>query len=646
VNDRANDDRAGRAPLLGRSWSARVILLTAPAGYGKTTLANALRAQYDRSGVCDCLESETPSAFAHAVLRALAQEDPSDAAFFADLQVRLSSAQSESEIANILDTAWGKNSSSALFVFENAEGVASSPAIAALLTRLLNTAPLTRRIVVCSRIPLPTRASRYLPPHQLSTVTAKELALNESQAKVLLERDGVDPRDWDRIIAAARGWPIVLLLLARISHEKRLEAALSDASGVAFEDLFVYLVHEVLAPLDPRVKQMMILCSAVPQLTAEELRGAIDCTELELESMLRTATLIRRDEEYYRVHPLVRQVLLQNEPGWRDAILPIAHFALEQGDYHRAGQLFRLAGRDDEAAAALSRLSMDELQTPRSVNELLQLPLASLRKHANLVAVSITTLRSDFMKEPAVIREVFERLTEDDCPDVIAEVAVAYSTARYNRDGDMVAATQILHAPLVERAAKTAPSARALLAGQEQIIAFNFAASSSVEKALQEAYGLAAAAGLHHSGSMLADSLAGVCVWSGNRDCGRQWLELSLNHARSCAPRIHAGMLFSAIFYAWVMGDDSAVAGYREELADAAERTHNLDYSTILRALDPQTIESALPNLWESTLARRALMMAASTSAGRRDVPESWEHCSSRAQPQIRSRAPRSAIKP
>ncbi len=274
-------------------------------------------------------------------------------------------------------------------------------------------------------------------------------------------------------------------MLARLSREGHLQDALSDLSSVAFEDFFVYFLSEVLAPMDEPAKLVLTLCAAVPDFTVQELRATSGMSDIEIESIVRKAALIGREGERYTIHPLVREVLLQNEPDREALVLRVARIAQEHANIHRAAQLYRVAGDFDSAANVLTALSIADLQSPENMYEMLQLPLPVIRKFAKLAACSASH-RSDLTVD--VLEDVFDRLSEQDDPDVVDAVAVAFSMAQYNRDGNVRRSREILHSPLVERAASESAAARAMLAGQEQIVAFNFGASASVEDALLRAY--------------------------------------------------------------------------------------------------------------------------------------------------------------
>jgi DNA-binding SARP family transcriptional activator len=593
-----------RRLALVRASGPRVVFFVAPAGYGKTLLASALRAEYRSSTSVDCAEAEDAKSFVRSVVLGLARENAAQEPYFTELLEDVSRVNGSAEYSSIVESAWSVEPAvHSLFVFENAELLFGDSALLALLTRLLSSTPPSRRVVVCSRFAFPPRVNRYLPAHAALTLSAKHLSLDDTEAAALLERQGVARDRWQRIIEVSRGWPIVLLLLARLAREGRIDSALSDAMDVAFEDLFVYFLYEVLAPLDEATKEVMMLCAAVPGLTTEELRAVTGQTEIDLEVTVRKALLIEREGHHLRIHPLLKAVLLRTETS-SSSVLTVARLAEERRNFLRASELYRLAHDTKSAARCLAMLSLKRLQTHDGAYELVQLPVADLWRHAKLVAAA-EPYRSDVT--PDLIKTVFEQLSEDDDPEVIVAVAEVYS----DWSTSYADALEILHSPLVEHAKRVSASARSLLAGWEQTIAVFFDAAASAEHELVQAYHLAVAEErLLHSARM-ADYLARVKRRRADPKGTIEWREQALLHARKCGAREYATQLLLAIFEAWCWGDERAERRYYEELEVAESSTHYPDYSWALRSLQPDSAESALP-LWARRITMCAGLMAAS----------------------------------
>src|SRR5579864_6449370 len=98
--------RPGNARVVARMSKslARVFLLIAPAGYGKTTAAQRFSEQYDRVAWCDCSGIVTAKDFAANVLTALARQAGGEQ--FAKARLQLELASDERELLDFFENAW------------------------------------------------------------------------------------------------------------------------------------------------------------------------------------------------------------------------------------------------------------------------------------------------------------------------------------------------------------------------------------------------------------------------------------------------------------------------------------------------------------------------------------------------------------
>jgi ATP/maltotriose-dependent transcriptional regulator MalT len=91
-----------RPDLVERVLAAqpRIVRLTAPAGYGKSTLARALAQRFPTSAVCDCDGAGSVAEFCHRIIVALAREEPGRAETLA--QRELSAGDDERAFVDVL----------------------------------------------------------------------------------------------------------------------------------------------------------------------------------------------------------------------------------------------------------------------------------------------------------------------------------------------------------------------------------------------------------------------------------------------------------------------------------------------------------------------------------------------------------------
>ena len=544
---------------------AQIVFLIAPAGYGKTTVANALRKDYPRSAVCDCTDALTPASLARAVLSALAMENPDNAEEYYELQVRVRPGDGEAECANVIASAWQSIPSTALFTFENAETVAGNGAVASLLTRLLFTVPAGRRIVVCSRLALPTRAGRYLPPHQLLTIGLDELALDDEEATRILRERGVSQADYPYIIEISQGWPILLLLLARISAEGRLHE-MGDHENVVLEDLFSYLLHEVLEPLDDRSLHALALCAVVPNLTATELADALETTDLAVQRLLRDAPLLHREGDAWSAHAVMKPFLLERVTDWKRYVISIAQADERRGDQSRASALFRLIGDEESSARVLESLPVDQLMSPRLAAELANISPAVIRAHPRL-ALAIFN-RAAFTPEfQALLSEIFENLRDDEDPALVANVARAIVSANW-WFGNVEGNRRILSSVRLKQAlSSNSALAREAFIGVAECFYASLGEIESNIGAMKSAYKQALHATLVHPCTLLARKIASSERWRGEKQSSIEWCDAALMHAlASGSALLYSSLLIDALINAWFWGEDDLFAKYEAQL--------------------------------------------------------------------------------
>jgi len=226
-----------RRRLLARLGAVepRLVRLCAPPGYGKTEFAGLWARRYDRYATCGCSALAGAADFAGRVMSALARESHGTSESLARTRLFLHVTEADDAAwSRALLEAWKLRQERALLTLENADGIAAQPGAVALLGDLLASRPAERVLLISSRRPLPVDAGRYLAPHQVLTLTAAELRLESDDAASVFEGTDLGQSTIDRVVKLAGGWPIALLLLARIAHyEPNLERLLDRPARAA-----------------------------------------------------------------------------------------------------------------------------------------------------------------------------------------------------------------------------------------------------------------------------------------------------------------------------------------------------------------------------------------------------------------------------
>jgi hypothetical protein len=380
-----------RRRLLARLGASepRLVRLCAPPGYGKTDFAGIWARRFDRRAVTDCTGVCDLVDFAGRVMSALADESHGGGDAVARTRLSLHSVEAAPAAWHrALLEAWKARQERALLILENADALAAHPGILALLSDMLAARPVERVLLVISREPLPLDVAQYLAPHQVLTLTREELQLDDAEAAGIFEGTDLRPSTIDRIAKLAGGWPIALVLLARIAHyEANIEPLLDRLDGAA--DVLDYLLNEVLWALTPDMLATMLAAAAIPQATLEDISVANGIRHAApiVEGLLRLPGFISYASGAYQVHPLLHSALrARHGAEFGDYVVRAAQGNESAGDFLRAAELFIVAGDPHSAAASLDRLPIEALVQPgsRLIGALASISISTIGSHPNL----------------------------------------------------------------------------------------------------------------------------------------------------------------------------------------------------------------------------------------------------------------------
>jgi DNA-binding SARP family transcriptional activator len=340
----------------------RVLVIVAPAGFGKSTLVRQYLAQRGGGALCDCTSVRDALDLARRIIPALASDDP---ARIADLTQReLMLGNPSASVAERLDLtldAW-REPSDGCIVFDSADALATTPAALTFFERIVEARPPDRTVVICSREPLRMHLTRYVVPHEIITLRAADLAFDIQDIRTILAPFVTDDAAIERVARVSEGWPVAVFLLRRFASEGRIEQLLERLDDVAFGELHGYLTDEVLGALDQRTRAALFACAAIPQPSADDLRAAFDDPRVadDFAEYAKDSAFVEQDEEgIFILHPLLASFQLGRAAERRDALLVKVAAAHEaHGDYQRAAELYLARGDQQSAARALGSLEV------------------------------------------------------------------------------------------------------------------------------------------------------------------------------------------------------------------------------------------------------------------------------------------------
>ena len=388
-----------REDLLRRLSGARgvpVVLLIAPAGYGKTTVLSQWEARDPRPFTSVSLDApeNDPTALLSAVALALDSVEPIGWEVFE----ALSSGRPDAATVALRRLARAlRHREIPLVLALDDVHVLEEPEARRLLLPLAQALPSGSQLALAGRNECGLPVGRLRAQGNSIELRGEHLAMTRSEAVALLSTAGVElgPEQALQLTRRTEGWPAGLYLAALSLRSQ--ESHPGDADAFAGDDRFVseYVREEILSGLSRREVEFLIRSSVLTRLSAPlcdavlECRGSGDMLARLARSNAMLVPLDRNDCSY-RYHHLFADVLgselRRREPERRahlhgrasdwfeahgDLDAAIDH-AIEAHDVPRAGRLLwdsvpRHVGRGNEAfiGTHLSRFSPEELaRTP------------------------------------------------------------------------------------------------------------------------------------------------------------------------------------------------------------------------------------------------------------------------------------------
>ncbi len=327
---------------------ARIILLVAPAGYGKTTLAREWLAQRGRralwyragTGASDI------AAVAQSFARALAPVLPNAKRGIRELLAALPRSEPEALVDLLLSDFNGWPLGTWL-VIDEYEAVAGHEGPARFVEAFV------RASKACVFITSRERPS-WVKPRDLLYGDAFEvlraaLSMTHEETAEVFHNATHTPSE---LVALADGWPAVIGLAALLPGEFH---PTSDVQSTLFD----YLAQELLDSLEPEVQRDLVLL-AIPSLLTPSLVQAVTGSraELVLRESVRTGLMTVREGHEVEIHPLCRSFL--ERKLWTIGIQSseiglLTDILLEAGNWDDAFQVIQRFNLVDRFAVLLDR---------------------------------------------------------------------------------------------------------------------------------------------------------------------------------------------------------------------------------------------------------------------------------------------------
>ena len=304
---------------------ARLTLLQAPSGFGKTIVMSDAFRKLHKTGVrCSWMTIDEADndvgrflfCLKEAGLKMLETEVPAPVA---------SASSTEELLAAVLEI-FGRIRDPFAFFLDDAELLTDAP-ILDLLRELINALPVRGRIIMASRAVPEMGLPRLRARGRLLELGHRELrfTLEETQSFLKMAiRPDLGHLQVQQLHRKTEGWPAAIRLAAIFLERNRGSDAVIEQLSGANSALSEFLASEVLSTQPEHIQDFLLTTSIVKDLTpdlCDAIRGADDSFEI-LQDLARRSVLITRIEganDIYRCHGLfssfLKAALVQSRGG-------------------------------------------------------------------------------------------------------------------------------------------------------------------------------------------------------------------------------------------------------------------------------------------------------------------------------------------
>jgi LuxR family maltose regulon positive regulatory protein len=339
-------DRARPTELLGGAFEAKLVLFSAPAGFGKTTtLVEWLNASGAAHGWLSLDEADNdPARFLRYLWAAV-----SGAGLDHSGEVGPAPDIGDIPLADVVDEiviALARSPAPVVIVLDDYH-VIKAAEVQRAVALLLDHLPAQAHLAIATRVDPPLPLARLRARAQLAEVRADALRFTTAEARgFLAERMGVELADPDleSLVARAEGWPAALQL-AGLSLVGSGDPArfVRDFAGT---NRFVldFISEEVLARLTPADNEFLLRTSILDRLTGDlcdEVTGQTGGTETleRLERMNMLIVPLDAGRWWFRYHRLLADLLRARHARLHGAEVPELH--ARAADWYEAHGFFR-----------------------------------------------------------------------------------------------------------------------------------------------------------------------------------------------------------------------------------------------------------------------------------------------------------------
>jgi len=312
--------RADQLARVAQAGQAKLLLVRAPAGYGKTTLVAAAADSLGWQHLwyrLDSLDAD-PLAFLRSLTHALRRRWPSFGEALLERADGSGRAPSAAELVVLLIKALERAADEDLFiVLDDYEALLSAPAFNDVIAALLDDLPAAVHLLVLSRVRPAFPTAKLSLDGDLVEVTYRGLRFDRDQVSAVVERQsGARPTDaaLEQLLLLTEGWAAGVLLAGKTAVWMDPGEMDDSLLGQDLErEVFPYLAEQVYARQSLQTREFLKATCCLETMTASlaaSVTGSRHAGRLleELEGG-EIFTFADPTGSVYRYHPLFRRFL-------------------------------------------------------------------------------------------------------------------------------------------------------------------------------------------------------------------------------------------------------------------------------------------------------------------------------------------------
>ncbi|MGZ8666367.1 MAG: AAA family ATPase [Solirubrobacterales bacterium] len=390
--------------VLARERGHSVVLLSAPPGYGKTTLLSEWAAVDDRpfAWVTVGRRESDPVALLTALAEALAEVEP--AAGVAVEMLNAPVPHLDAVIPTLLDALRGA-SAKLVLVIDDAHMLDSEDA-AEVIEAVGGGLPAGAQLAIAGRSPPHLHLGRLRAHRRALELGMVELAMNRTEVGTLLEKIGVslDPPQLDEVMEKTEGWPVAIYLAGLAMLDSKDSArGIADFAG---DDRVVaeYLRDEFTSRISAEQRSFLMRVSILDRFSGELCDAVLDRSGSDemLRALARSNLLIvplDRKSDWFRFHGLLRTALtkeLQSADAEAESELHrrASTWYVEHGDPDRAVEHLIAAGDVERAGDLIYTLLPDYAARGRNSTVMFWLSRFTERQVESCTALALAAFHS------------------------------------------------------------------------------------------------------------------------------------------------------------------------------------------------------------------------------------------------------------